>query len=61
MPKNKEKICEGWIIKCWFKGIKRGVCIDTSDMDDDVAQGIDDYIHNKYEVDESMERRDELL
>lgn len=39
----------GWTIKVWRKGKKRAVCIDTSDMPDDVAQGIDDYLYDKYE------------
>lgn len=46
--KQKKKSISGWTIKIWwYNGDTEFV--DTSDMPDDVAQGIDDYLYDKYE------------
>jgi chemotaxis regulatin CheY-phosphate phosphatase CheZ len=52
-PKNKRKSITGWTIKVWWDNGKTQ-CIDTSDMYDDVCQGIDDYL-TEYEKHENGE------
>ena len=47
--KKKVKITS-WTIKVWREGCVKGYCVDTSDMPDDLAQGIDDYLHEKHEA-----------
>lgn len=45
---KKRKDITGWTIKIWWNN-KKTEFVDTSDMPDDVAEGIDDYLYEKYE------------
>ena len=49
MKHSKKKSITGWTIKIWWDKRKHGEFIDTTDMPDDVAQGIDDYLYEKFE------------
>ena len=49
MKKTRAKITI-WTIKVWREGRIKAEVVDTSDMPDDLAQGIDDYLHEKHEV-----------
>jgi len=52
--KRKKSHITGWTLKIWWGNKNVGLpeteeYVDTTDMPDDIAQGIDDYLYEKYE------------